>query len=52
LKDPADAQTTLGIAYLAAGQKDKAVAAFEQASKAQGSAAQVAHAWSLYGHRA
>src|SRR5690349_13675056 len=52
LKDPADAQTTLGIAYLAAGQKDKAVAAFEQAAKAQGSAAQVAHAWSLYGHRA
>ena len=51
LKDPADAQTTLGIAYLAAGQKDKAVAAFDQAAKAQGAGAQVAHAWSLYGHR-
>jgi tetratricopeptide (TPR) repeat protein len=51
LKDPADAQTTLGIVYLAAGQKDKAVAAFEQAAKTQGAAGQVAHAWSLYGHR-
>jgi len=51
LKDAADAQTTLGIAYLAAGQKDKAVAAFEQAAKTQGAGAQVAHAWSLYGHR-
>jgi tetratricopeptide (TPR) repeat protein len=51
LKDAADAQTTLGIAYLAAGQKDKAVAAFEQAAKSPGAAAQVAHAWSLYGHR-
>jgi len=51
LKDAADAQTTLGIAYLAAGQKDKAVAAFDQAAKTQTAAGQVAHAWSLYGHR-
>jgi tetratricopeptide (TPR) repeat protein len=51
LKDPADAQTTLGIAYLAAGQKDKALATFDQAQKAQGAGGQVAHAWWLYTKR-
>ena len=50
LKDPADAQTTLGIALLAAGKKDQAVATFEKAATSQGAAAQVAHVWTLYGH--
>jgi tetratricopeptide (TPR) repeat protein len=51
LKDPADAKTTLGIAYLAAGQKDKAIATFDDAQKAQGADGQVAHAWWLYAKR-
>ena len=51
LKDPADAQTTLGIVLLAAGKKDQAVAAFEKAAAAPGAAAQVAHVWTLYGKR-
>jgi tetratricopeptide (TPR) repeat protein len=51
LKDAVDAQTTLGIVLLAAGKKDQAVAAFEKAAAAQGSAAQVAHVWTLYGKR-
>jgi tetratricopeptide (TPR) repeat protein len=52
LKDAADAQTTLGIALLAAGKKDQAVAAFEKATAAQGAAGQVAHVWTLFGKRA
>lgn len=52
LKDAADAQTTLGIALLAAGKKDQAVAAFEKAAAAQGAAGQVAHVWTLFGKRA
>jgi tetratricopeptide (TPR) repeat protein len=52
LKDTADAQTTLGIALLAAGKKDQAVAAFEKAAATQGAAGQVAHVWTLFGKRA
>jgi tetratricopeptide (TPR) repeat protein len=50
LKDPADAQTTLGIALFNAGKKPEAAQAFEQASVANpnSSAGRVAHAWALY----
>jgi hypothetical protein len=49
LKDMADAQTTLGIALLAAGKKPEAQQAFDQASANQATpAGRVAHAWSLY----
>jgi hypothetical protein len=51
LKDPADAQTTLGVVLLAAGKKPEAVAAFDKAATGGGSAGQVAHVWSLYGKR-
>lgn len=51
LKDPADAKTTLGIVLLAAGKKDQAVAAFDDAAKDQSAAGQVAHVWTLYGKR-
>jgi tetratricopeptide (TPR) repeat protein len=51
LKDAADAQTTLGIALLAAGKKADAVAALDKAAAAGGAAGQVAHVWSLYGKR-
>jgi len=52
LKDAADAQTTLGIALLAAGKKADAVAALDKAAAAGGAGGQVAHVWSLYGKRA
>jgi tetratricopeptide (TPR) repeat protein len=52
LKDAADAQTTLGIALLAAGKKADAVAALDKAAAAGGAGGQVAHVWSLYGTRA
>jgi tetratricopeptide (TPR) repeat protein len=51
LKDAADAQTTLGIALLAAGKKADAVAALDKAAAAGGAGGQVAHVWSLYGKR-
>jgi tetratricopeptide (TPR) repeat protein len=51
LKDMADAQTTLGIALLAAGKKADAVAALDKAAAAGGAGGQVAHVWSLYGKR-
>ena len=51
LKDAADAETTLGIVFLAAGKKDQAVAEFDKAAAAQTAAAQVAHVWTLYGKR-
>jgi tetratricopeptide (TPR) repeat protein len=51
LKDAADAQTTLGIALLAAGKKADAVVALDKAAAAGGAAGQVAHVWSLYGKR-
>jgi len=51
LKDAADAQTTLGIALLAAGKTADAVAALDKAAAAGGAAGQVAHVWSLYGKR-
>ena len=51
LKDMADAQTTLGIALLAAGKKADAVAALDKAAAMGGAGGQVAHVWSLYGKR-
>jgi tetratricopeptide (TPR) repeat protein len=51
LKDTADAQTTLGIALLAAGKKADALAALDKAAATAGAGAQVAHVWSLYGRR-
>jgi len=51
LKDPADAQTTLGVVLLAAGKKPEALAAFDKAAMPGGSAGQVAHVWALYGRR-
>jgi tetratricopeptide (TPR) repeat protein len=51
LKDMADAQTTLGIALLAAGKKADAVAALDKAAAAGGAGGAVAHVWSLYGKR-
>ncbi|HEX5282379.1 MAG TPA: hypothetical protein VFW28_20035 [Micropepsaceae bacterium] len=51
LKDMADAETTLGIALLAAGKKDQAVAEFDKAAAAPTAAAQIAHVWTLYGKR-
>jgi tetratricopeptide (TPR) repeat protein len=51
LKDMTDAQTTLGIALLAAGKKADAVAALDKAAAAGGAGGQVAHVWSLYGKR-
>jgi len=52
LKDMADAQTTLGIALLAAGKKADAVTALDKAAAVGGAGGQVAHVWSLYGKRA
>ena len=51
LKDMADAQTTLGIALLAAGKKDEAAAAFDKAAMSGTSAAPIAHVWSIYARR-
>ena len=51
LKDMADAQTTLGIALLAAGKKAEGVAALDKAAALGGAGGQVAHVWSLYGKR-
>jgi tetratricopeptide (TPR) repeat protein len=52
LKDAADAQTTLGIALLAAGKRPEALAALDKAAAMGGSGGQVAHVWTLYGRRA
>jgi tetratricopeptide (TPR) repeat protein len=51
LKDAADAQTTLGIVYLAAGKRQEALDAFDKAAAATGASGQVAHVWTLYGRR-
>jgi tetratricopeptide (TPR) repeat protein len=51
LKDAADAQTTLGIALLAAGKNQEALAALDKAAAIGGPGGQVAHVWSLYGRR-
>src|SRR5258705_11288432 len=51
LKDAADAQTTLGIALLAAGKNQEALAALDKAAAMGGSGGQVAHVWTLYGRR-
>jgi tetratricopeptide (TPR) repeat protein len=51
LKDMADAQTTLGIALLAAGKRADAVAALDKAATMGGAGGAVAHVWSLYGKR-
>jgi tetratricopeptide (TPR) repeat protein len=51
LKDPADAQTTLGLVLLAAGKRPEALAAFDKAATLGGAGGQVAHVWSLYGKR-
>jgi hypothetical protein len=47
LKDQANAQTRLGQAYLAAGQKSDAIAAFGKVKTPDASAV-VAHLWTLY----
>jgi len=52
LKDAADAQTTLGIALLAAGKTPEALAALDKAAATGGAGGQVAHVWALYGRRA
>ena len=52
LKDAADAQTTLGIALLAAGKTQDALAALDKAAAMGGAGGQVAHVWTLYGRRA
>jgi tetratricopeptide (TPR) repeat protein len=52
LKDAADAQTTLGIALLAAGKREEALAALDKAAAMGGPGGQVAHVWTLYGRRA
>ena len=51
LKDPADAQTTLGIALLAAGKREEALAALDKAAAMGGAGGQVAHVWTLFGRR-
>jgi tetratricopeptide (TPR) repeat protein len=51
LKDPADAQTTLGLVLLASGKRPEALAAFDKAATLGGSGGQVAHVWALYGRR-
>ncbi|HEX3483888.1 MAG TPA: hypothetical protein VHT51_02440 [Micropepsaceae bacterium] len=51
LKDPADAQTTLGLVLLAAGKRPEALAAFDKAAALGGSGGQVAHVWGLLGRR-
>ena len=51
LKDAADAQTTLGIALLAAGKTQDALAALDKAAAMGGAGGQVAHVWTLYGRR-
>ena len=51
LKDPADAQTTLGLVLLAAGKRPEALAAFDKAAAVGGAGGQVAHVWGLYGRR-
>jgi tetratricopeptide (TPR) repeat protein len=51
LKDPADAQTTLGVVLLAAGKREEALAALDKGAALGGAAGQVAHVWALYGRR-
>ena len=51
LKDPADAQTTLGLVLLAGGKRAEAIAAFDKAAALGGAGGQVAHVWSLFGKR-
>jgi tetratricopeptide (TPR) repeat protein len=51
LKDAADAQTTLGIALLAGGKNQEALAALDKAAALGGAGGQVAHVWALYGRR-
>ena len=51
LKDPADAQTTLGLVLLAGGKRAEAIAAFDKAAALGGAGGQVAHVWRLYGKR-
>ncbi len=51
LKDAADAQTTLGIALLAAGKTQDALATLDKAAAMGGAGGQVAHVWTLYGRR-
>jgi tetratricopeptide (TPR) repeat protein len=50
LKDKANAQTRLGQAYLAAGQKADAIKAFD-AVKSPEKDAMIAHLWSLAARR-
>jgi tetratricopeptide (TPR) repeat protein len=53
LKDAADAQTTLGIALIAAGKRAEGAAALDKAAMMGGTGAggQVAHVWSLFSKR-
>ena len=51
LKDPADAQTTLGLVLLAAGKRPEALAALDKAAAIGGAGGQVAHVWGLFGRR-